>query len=332
MNENYYETLEIPRNSTSEAIANAFRRLAVKFHPAKNPSNVAANTAKFRSICEAYDVLSDPEKKAIFDLHGEYGLKNGVTNSAGQMIGGYMFMGNSEEIFESFFGGKDPLSNEFEVDGSDMYGSLLGDAHGAKNKLRPAPPKDVELEAKCSLYELYNGSIKTLTYSRDKCHWNNRTLDKVQESIKIEIKPGYCIGQVLTFKDMGNEQHTYNRSALKIKLVEDKTSKTNFMRRGDNLIYMHSLSLKDALSQTPIKFKTLDNRSLNLNLDIAITPQAVHKIPGEGMPIEKPYYDEENAPQKGDLYIKFDIQFPIGIADANRSKIVELLKMNAEET
>lgn len=83
MNENYYEILEIPRTTQSEGIANAFRRLAIKYHPAKNPSNVAANTAKFRSICEAFDVLSNPENKAIFDLHGEYGLKNGVTNSAG---------------------------------------------------------------------------------------------------------------------------------------------------------------------------------------------------------------------------------------------------------
>lgn len=96
MNVNYYEELEIPRTATSEGITNAFRRLAIKYHPAKNPSNVAANTAKFRLICEAYDVLSDPEKKAIFDLHGEYGLKNGVTNSAGQKVGGYMFMGNAE--------------------------------------------------------------------------------------------------------------------------------------------------------------------------------------------------------------------------------------------
>lgn len=83
MNVNYYELLEIPRTATAEGISNSFRRLAIKYHPEKNPSNVAANAAKFRNICEAYDVLSDPEKKAIYDLHGEYGLKNGVVNSQG---------------------------------------------------------------------------------------------------------------------------------------------------------------------------------------------------------------------------------------------------------
>lgn len=95
MNVNYYEVLEIPRTATSENISNAFRRLAVKFHPEKNPSNKAANQAKFDEICEAFDVLSDPEKKAIFDMYGEYGLKNGVTNSQGQTVGGYMFKLNA---------------------------------------------------------------------------------------------------------------------------------------------------------------------------------------------------------------------------------------------
>lgn len=52
-------------------------------------------------------------------------------------------MGNAKDIFEGFFGSTDPLGTDFEIDGSDVYGSLLGDAHGAKHKLRPLPPKDV---------------------------------------------------------------------------------------------------------------------------------------------------------------------------------------------
>ena len=67
------------------------------------------------------------------------------------------------------------------------------------------------------------------------------------ETIKIEIKPGYAIGEVLTYVHRGNEQYTYPRSALKVKLIEDKSVKTNFLRRGNNLIYTHSLSLQSAL-------------------------------------------------------------------------------------
>lgn len=102
--------------------------------------------------------------------------------------------------------------------------------------------------------------MKNLTYTRDKTHWNNRVLEKQTEEIKIEIKPGYAVGQVLTYAGKGNEQFTYDRSALKIKIVEDKSVKTNFIRRGNDLVYMHSLSLQDAFLQKPVVFDTLDNR------------------------------------------------------------------------
>lgn len=55
-----------------------FRRLALKFHPLRNPTNLATNTAKFNEICEAFDVLSNQERKALFDKYGEYGFKEGV--------------------------------------------------------------------------------------------------------------------------------------------------------------------------------------------------------------------------------------------------------------
>ncbi len=68
----------------------------MKYNPIKNPANQASNQQKFGQICEAYDVLSNPERKAIFDLYGEYGLKNGVTNHLGEKIGGYIYLGNDD--------------------------------------------------------------------------------------------------------------------------------------------------------------------------------------------------------------------------------------------
>ena len=133
MNTNYYEQLEIARGSTQEQIANAFKRLSQKWHPSKNPSSAAANEEVFNKICEAYDVLSDQERKAIYDMYGEYGLKTGVTNHLGQKIGGYVYLYNCDEIYNKFFTSYDPLAREFEVDGSDVFGSILGDGHKAKN-------------------------------------------------------------------------------------------------------------------------------------------------------------------------------------------------------
>ena len=64
-------------------VSYSFRRLALKFHPLRNPTNLATNTAKFNEICEAFDVLSEPERKALFDKYGEYGFKEGVPSKTG---------------------------------------------------------------------------------------------------------------------------------------------------------------------------------------------------------------------------------------------------------
>jgi DnaJ family protein B protein 4 len=78
-------------------------------------------------------VLSNPELKGVFDKYGEFGLKNGVTDHEGKKMGGYIFLGNSEEIFENFFNSYSPLEEDFNLDGSDMYPSFLRDAYGGLN-------------------------------------------------------------------------------------------------------------------------------------------------------------------------------------------------------
>lgn len=102
MSINYYETLEIDRNASNEQISHAFKRLSLKYNPAKSSGN-AAYADKFNSICEAWEVLSNPEYKGIFDKYGEFGLKQGIKNHQGLTIGGYTYLGNAEEIFEAYF-------------------------------------------------------------------------------------------------------------------------------------------------------------------------------------------------------------------------------------
>lgn len=80
---NYYEVLELPNNSTDADIKKAYRRLAMKWHPDKNPNNAEEAARKFQEIGEAYDVLSDLEKRAIYDQYGYEGLKNGVEGADG---------------------------------------------------------------------------------------------------------------------------------------------------------------------------------------------------------------------------------------------------------
>lgn len=83
-------------------------------------------------------MLSDNERKAVFDMYGEFGLKNGVTNHLGQKLPRYIYLDNADEIYDNFFNSHDPLTRNFEVDGSDLFGSILGDS--CKGKNAPAPP------------------------------------------------------------------------------------------------------------------------------------------------------------------------------------------------
>jgi DnaJ-class molecular chaperone len=80
---NYYDVLEVPKSASDTEIKKAYRRLAMKWHPDKNRENADEAAKIFQEIGEAYDVLSDMEKRAIFDRYGYDGLKNGVPNGDG---------------------------------------------------------------------------------------------------------------------------------------------------------------------------------------------------------------------------------------------------------
>ncbi|KAK4402917.1 DnaJsubfamily B member 6 [Sesamum angolense] len=78
MGVDYYNILKVSRNATEEDLKKSYKRLAMKWHPDKNANNTKEAEAKFKQISEAYDVLSDPQKRQIYDLYGEEGLKSGL--------------------------------------------------------------------------------------------------------------------------------------------------------------------------------------------------------------------------------------------------------------
>ena len=103
-NKDYYATLGLEKGASDEEIKKAFRKLAIKYHPDKNQGNKEAED-KFKEINEAYQVLSDPEKKATYDRYGTVDFDGSGFGSGG--FGGFDFsdMGGFGDIFESFFGG-----------------------------------------------------------------------------------------------------------------------------------------------------------------------------------------------------------------------------------
>jgi DnaJ-class molecular chaperone len=108
MGKDYYAILQVPRDADATTLKKAYRRLAMRWHPDKNPNNVEEAQAKFQEISDAYDVLNDPQKRQIYDQFGEEGLKaggDGGSRGSSDAGGGYTFTTtNANEVFRRFFG------------------------------------------------------------------------------------------------------------------------------------------------------------------------------------------------------------------------------------
>ncbi|XP_067289239.1 dnaJ homolog subfamily B member 13 isoform X2 [Pseudorasbora parva] len=163
MGRDYYAILEINRNATDAHIKKAYRRLALKHHP--RSSSHARAAERFTLLAEAFDVLSDPRKKATYDKFGEEGLKGGIPSELGvngAWCSGYVYHGNADETFRQFFGGDNPFADFFTGDGSEVS-TAFQSLRGQKEKLQDPP---IERDLHLALEDLYYGCTKKIKISR----------------------------------------------------------------------------------------------------------------------------------------------------------------------
>ena len=325
----YYSLLELSRNCSQEDIAEAYRHLSLKYHPKiTTQENSAQSEYHFQKLSEAYEVLSDPIKKGIYDIYGTEGLQNGIIDKKGNIKGGYKYMGNGHEIFEKFMGTSNPfaLKSELEkekmsVETSAAFEKSFGEQKQEKGIL---PPIDIDLE--CTLEELYNGCVKTIKYKKKAISYDLRTTKDKEVSIDVEIFKGYDKNTIIPFKEMGNEAPGIKNSDLIVHIKEKKHKCFKRVNKND-LIYIHKIDLAQALNSEPVKLTTLDNRHLTISVDEIISPSTVKVVYGEGMPIYQKEISVRNLNyKKGDLYIKFDIKFPEYIDPVKKMEITNLLE------
>ena len=325
----YYALLELSRNCSQEDIAEAYRHLSLKYHPKISSQEKSAQSEyHFQKLSEAYEVLSDPIKKGIYDIYGSEGLKNGIIDKKGNMKGGYKYMGNGHEIFEKFMGTSNPfaLKSELEkekmsIETSAAFEKSFGEQKQDKGIL---PPIDIDLE--CTLEELYNGCVKTIKYKKKAISYDLRTTEDKEVSIDVEIFKGYDKNTIIPFKEMGNEAPGIKNSDLIVHIKEKRHKCFKRVNKND-LIYIHKIDLAQALNTEPVKLTTLDNRQLSISIDEIISPSTVKIVYGEGMPVyQKEISVRDLDCKKGDLYIKFDIKFPEYIDPIKKMEITSLLE------
>ena len=165
MAQDYYQTLGVSRTASADEIKKAYRKLAIKYHPDKNPGNKAAEE-KFKEISQAYEVISDPDKRRQYDQLGHEAYTN-----AGHGGGAYDSR-RAQDIFSQFFGG-------FGGGGGFNFEDLFGGGGRRSNPNAPVPGDDLRYDMEIDFEDAVYGASKPVNIPRivacDDCHGSGCT-------------------------------------------------------------------------------------------------------------------------------------------------------------
>ncbi|XP_007015641.2 PREDICTED: dnaJ protein homolog [Theobroma cacao] len=331
-NTRYYEILGVSKNASQDDLKKAYKKTAFKNHPDKG-----GDPEKFKELAQAYEVLSDPEKREIYDQYGEDALKDGMGATGAH---------DPFDIFSSFFGGSpsgggssrgrrqrrgEDVINNMKVSLEDLY---LGtskklslsrnilcskcNGKGSKSGASMQCPGCQGSGMKVSIRHLGPSMIQQMQHPCNECKGTGETInDKdrcpqcngekvVQEKkvLEVIVEKGMQHGQKITFP--GEADEVPDTITGDIVFVLQQKEHPKFKRKGEDLFVEHTLSLTEALCGFQFVLTHLDGRQLLIksNSGEIVKPDSFKAINDEGMPLyQRPF-------MKGKLYIHFTVDFP----------------------
>lgn len=315
----YYSVLGVDKSADENAIKKAYRKLAMKHHPDKNPDNKKNAEKKFKEINEAYEVLSDAKKKETYDLYGEDALKAGGNPFSGQQqryyqqesgAGGYdtrgfPFPGGGGV----FFGGENMGGNGEMGDMlSDMLDQLFSGGGGmggggrrrGGNQFQQTPARPIQQSFTCTLEDVYKGCQKKFRV-RDSVNMGGQRV-AIEEVYAIKVQPGWKAGTKISFKPT-------RKFPKPVVFVLQEKKHPRFTRKGDDLILQESVTLttEDQSAGTTVTIKHIDGRSIPIVVspkDGGVRSGARRILRGYGMPRGS---SRSGRGDYGDLIVTFNI-------------------------
>lgn len=291
----YYKILGIDKKASQDEIKKAFRTLAVKYHPDKNPDNKDAEE-KFKFISEANEVLSNTEKRKKYDELGDNWQQS---QQAGNQKSGNPFGGNQngQRYYEGNAGngGQEDFSDFFE----QFFGGRTQNGRTANSDFKGG---DYETEMEITLEEAYQGT--------------NRIIQLENEKLRVTTKPGAYTDQLLRIKGKGAKGSSeLNRGDLFVR-IKVKPSQ-QFIRKGDDLYNTHTIDLYTAILGGEIIANTLSGQ-LKIKIIEGTQNGKTIRLKGKGMPV----YDKTNV--FGDLYIQLEVKIPDKLTDKQKELFEQL--------
>lgn len=251
----YYEVLGVGKNASDDEIKKSFRKLAVKYHPDKNPGDKVAEE-KFKEASEAYEVLSDKQKRARYDQFGHAGVGGGADQFDGRnpFAGAYNFNGQS---FNFDFSG-----SGFE----DILGSIFGFGGGTR---RPARGADYRAQLVIDFKEAIFGTEKSLEIEGDK--------------IKIKIPAGIDDGMSIRLAGKGGPAPKGGTAGDLYVQIRVKPHKT-LTREGAIILSEEKISMVEAALGTEIEVETVDGK-ITMKVPAGTQSGTPFKLSGHGVPL-----------------------------------------------